>query len=140
MADLLVSRGITKRFGGLVAVNGVDFTIQDRAIVSLIGPNGAGKTTFFNMIAGLYTPTSGTITFLGTTITGRKPHTITQLGIARTFQNIRLFATMSALDNVLVGMHARLKSNALDAVLRTPRFNREEANARVRGLDLVRYV
>jgi branched-chain amino acid transport system ATP-binding protein len=140
MADLLVAQGVTKRFGGLVAVNSVDFTIQERAIVSLIGPNGAGKTTFFNMIAGLYTPTGGAITFFGTNITGRKPHTITQLGIARTFQNIRLFGTMSALDNVLVGMHARLKSNALDAVLRTPRFNREEAQARERGLDLLRYV
>src|SRR5438067_6012547 len=116
--DLLVARGITKRFGGLVAVNSVDFTIEARAIVSLIGPNGAGKTTFFNMIAGLYTPTVGEMIFQGKAITGRKPHTITQLGIARTFQNIRLFGTMSALDNVLVGMHARLKANALDAVLR----------------------
>src|ERR1700736_3087967 len=140
MADLLVAQGVTKRFGGLTAVNSVDFTIQEKAIVSLIGPNGAGKTTFFNMIAGLYTPTSGSFTFGGENITGRKPHTITRLGIARTFQNIRLFATMSALDNVLVGMHARLKSNALDAVLRTPRFNREEASARERGLELLRYV
>src|SRR5438067_4777674 len=140
MAELLIARGVTKRFGGLIAVNNVDFTIEERSIVSLIGPNGAGKTTFFNMIAGLYTPTSGQITFLGTNITGRKPHTITRLGIARTFQNIRLFATMSALDNVLVGMHARLKSNAFDAVIRTPRFIREEASARERGLDLLRYV
>src|ERR1700682_394217 len=140
MADLLLAQAITKRFGGLVAVNSVDFTIQERAMVSLIGPNGAGKTTFFNMIAGLYTATSGSITFHGNNISGRKPHTITQLGIARTFQTIRLFGTMSALDNVLVGMHARLKSNALDAVLRTPRFNREEAQARERGLDLLRFV
>jgi len=140
MADLLVAQGVTKRFGGLTAVNSVDFTIQEKAIVSLIGPNGAGKTTFFNMIAGLYTPTAGEITFQGSHITGRKPHTITRLGIARTFQNIRLFATMSALDNVLVGMHARLKSNALDAVLRTPRFNREETEAREKGLELLRYV
>jgi branched-chain amino acid transport system ATP-binding protein len=140
MADVLVARGVTKRFGGLVAVNAVDFSISEHAIVSLIGPNGAGKTTFFNMVAGLYTPTSGEITFQGVNITGRKPHTITQLGIARTFQNIRLFGTMSALDNVLVGMHARLKSNAFDAVVRTPRFNREEADARERGLDLLRFV
>jgi branched-chain amino acid transport system ATP-binding protein len=140
MPDLLNVRGLTKRFGGLVAVNGVDFTIEERAIVSLIGPNGAGKTTFFNMIAGLYSPTSGDITFQGTSITNRKPHTIAQLGIARTFQNIRLFSTMSALDNVLVGMHVRLKSNPLDAVLRTPRFHREEASARERGLDLLRFV
>ena len=140
MAEILAARGITKRFGGLVAVNGVDFTIDERAIVSLIGPNGAGKTTFFNMIAGLYTPTSGEITFGGSNITGRKPHTITRLGIARTFQNIRLFGTMSALDNVLVGMHGRLKSNAFDAIVRTPRFNREEATARERALDLLRFV
>jgi branched-chain amino acid transport system ATP-binding protein len=140
MAQLLVARGVTKRFGGLIAVNSVDFTIDERSIVSLIGPNGAGKTTFFNMIAGLYTPTSGEIEFDGTSITHRKPHTITRLGIARTFQNIRLFGTMSALDNVLVGMHARLKSNAFDAVMRSPRFNREEALARERGLDLLRFV
>ena len=88
MADLLVARGVTKRFGGLVAVNSVDFTIQERAIVSLIGPNGAGKTTFFNMIAGLYTPTDGQITFGTKNITGRKPHLITQLGIARTEMEI----------------------------------------------------
>jgi branched-chain amino acid transport system ATP-binding protein len=140
MPDLLEVTGLTKRFGGLVAVNGVDFTIQEHAIVSLIGPNGAGKTTFFNMIAGLYTPTSGAISFAGKVITHRKPHTIAQLGIARTFQNIRLFSTMSALDNVLVGMHVRLKSNALDAVLRTPRFHREEKTARERGLELLRFV
>jgi branched-chain amino acid transport system ATP-binding protein len=140
MAELLIAQGVTKRFGGLVAVNSVDFTIDERTIVSLIGPNGAGKTTFFNMIAGLYTPTGGRITFKGTNITGRKPHSITQLGIARTFQNIRLFGTMSALDNVLVGMHARLRSNAFDAVVRTPRFHREEASARQKGLDLLRFV
>src|ERR671939_982579 len=137
MAALLQASGVTKRFGGLVAVNNVDFSLDEQSIGSLIGPNGAGKTTFFNMIAGLYTPTSGRITFRGSNITGRKPHTITQLGIARTFQNIRLFGTMSALDNVLVGMHARLRSNAFDAVIRTPRFHREEAAARGRALDLL---
>ena len=140
MAALLVVRSLSKRFGGLVAVNAVDFTIEERSIVSLIGPNGAGKTTFFNMIAGLYTPSGGKVVFQGTDITGRKPHLITKLGIARTFQNIRLFGTMSALDNVLVGMHSRLKANAFDAVIRTPRFNREEADAREKGLDLLRYV
>jgi branched-chain amino acid transport system ATP-binding protein len=140
MADLLVARAVSKRFGGLVAVNSVDFTIEERSIVSLIGPNGAGKTTFFNMIAGLYVPTAGKIVFQDAEITGRKPHTITRMGIARTFQNIRLFGTMSALDNVLVGMHARLKSTAFDAIIRTPRFNREEATARERALDLLRFV
>jgi len=140
MAELLVAKSIVKRFGGLVAVNNVDFTIEERSIVSLIGPNGAGKTTFFNILAGLYAPTSGSILFRGQGIVGRKPHTITKLGIARTFQNIRLFATMSALDNVLVGMHARLKANAFDAVLRLPSTVREEAEARERGLELLRFV
>jgi branched-chain amino acid transport system ATP-binding protein len=121
-------------------VNAVDFSIEERSIVSLIGPNGAGKTTFFNLLAGFYTPTSGDIRFRDVSIIGSKPHTITRLGIARTFQNIRLFGTMSALDNVLVGMHARLKSNAFDAVLRTPRFIREETFARENALELLRFV
>jgi branched-chain amino acid transport system ATP-binding protein len=140
MTALLTARGVTKRFGGLVAVNNIDFALEEQSISSLIGPNGAGKTTFFNMLAGLYRPTSGEIQFAGKPLTGLKPHTITQLGIARTFQNIRLFHNMSALDNVLVGMHARLKANAFDAVLRTPRFHREELHARERGLDLLRFV
>src|SRR5919204_6179958 len=121
MGVLLQASGVTKRFGGLVAVNNVNFQLEERSIASLIGPNGAGKTTFFNMLAGLYVPTSGEIVFQSSRLVGLKPHTITKLGIARTFQNIRLFGTMSALDNVLVGMHARLRANALDAVLRTPR-------------------
>jgi len=140
VADLLRATTLTKRFGGLVAVNNVDFAIEEHAIASIIGPNGAGKTTFFNMLAGLYAPTSGQILFGGQNIAGAKPHTITRLGIARTFQNIRLFNTMSALDNVLVGMHGRLKANALDAVLRTPRARREEASARETGLELLRFV
>jgi len=140
MSAILHARGVSKRFGGLVAVNNVDFELEERSISSLIGPNGAGKTTFFNMLAGLYVPSSGEIVFQGTRLIGRKPHTITRLGIARTFQNIRLFGTMSALDNVLVGMHARLKANAFDAVLRTPRALREERTARERGLELLAYV
>jgi len=140
MADLLVAEKVTKRFGGLIAVNNVDFAIAEQAIVSLIGPNGAGKTTFFNILAGLYAPTSGKITFDGKPIKGLKPHTITRLGIARTFQNIRLFATMSALDNVLVGMHARLKATALHAVLRLPGTVREEHEARERAMELLRFV
>jgi|SRR5438067_6903969 len=140
MADLLVAKNVTKRFGGLIAVSNVDFTIEEKSIVSLIGPNGAGKTTFFNMLAGLYSLTSGSITFQGRPIAGLKPHVITRRGIARTFQNIRLFATMSALDNVLVGMHARLKSTAFDAVLRLPRTLREEAEARERALELLQFV
>jgi ABC-type branched-subunit amino acid transport system ATPase component len=140
MPTLLEAKQLTKRFGGLLAVNEVDFTLEERSIASLIGPNGAGKTTFFNMLAGLYVPTTGDVHFNGTRLIGLRPHTITQLGIARTFQNIRLFATMSALDNVLVGMHSRLKANAFDAVIRTPRAIREERVARQRGLELLRYV
>jgi branched-chain amino acid transport system ATP-binding protein len=140
MTTILEARAITKRFGGLVAVNAVDYALEEHSISSLIGPNGAGKTTFFNMLAGLYVPTSGEVRFLGTPLVGLKPHTITRLGIARTFQNIRLFATMSALDNVLVGMHARLKANGFDAVLRTPRAIREEREARERGLELLKFV
>jgi branched-chain amino acid transport system ATP-binding protein len=140
MGVILEARGVTKRFGGLVAVNNVDFALEERSISSLIGPNGAGKTTFFNILAGLYTPTSGDVRFGGYRLVGLKPHTITRLGVARTFQNIRLFATMSALDNVLVGMHSRLKANAFDAVLRTPRAIREEREARERGQELLKFV
>ena len=138
--DLLVAKGCTKRFGGLVAVYDIDFTIPRGGIVSLIGPNGAGKTTFFNMITGLYVPTEGTIRFDGREITGKKPHEVVRVGIARTFQNIRLFGNMTAEDNVLVGLHHRLKSRWYGAVLRTPSVRREEETAHERAsalLDLV---
>jgi branched-chain amino acid transport system ATP-binding protein len=138
--NLLEAQGITMRFGGLVAVNSVDFTIPRGAIVALIGPNGAGKTTFFNTITGLYKPTDGRMLFDGRDITGSSPTDITALGIARTFQNIRLFANMTALENVLVGEHCRLKANLLGIVLRTPAVRQEEAAARdkaLRFLDLV---
>ena len=137
---LLEARGVTRRFGGLVAVNNVDLTIPDGAIVGLIGPNGAGKTTLFNIVAGFYAPTAGRVVFQGRDITGKKPHEVTALGIARTFQNIRLFANMSALDNVLVGMHSRLHATPLGAILRTPGVVREERAARERGLELLRFV
>jgi branched-chain amino acid transport system ATP-binding protein len=145
-ADVLVrARAVTKRFGGLLAVNKVDFDIPRGAIVSLIGPNGAGKTTFFNMITGTYTPTGGDITFDGRAIAWQKgtkvkslpPHRVTALGIGRTFQNIRLFSTMSVLDNVLVGLHVHLKSHWWDAVLRTPGQQREEHEARERARELL---
>src|SRR4029079_9363956 len=110
MADLLKAEGVRKEFGGLVAVNDVDFTIPERSIVSLIGPNGAGKTTFFNMLTGVYKPTGGVIVFDGHDVTGKPPHAITERGIGRTFQNIRLFHNMTALENTLVGMHSRLSS------------------------------
>jgi branched-chain amino acid transport system ATP-binding protein len=134
-ASLLVkARGVTKRFGGLMAVSGVDFDIPRGAIVSLIGPNGAGKTTFFNMITGYHSPTEGEIFFDGHPITtrkgdkvvARKPHEVTALGIGRTFQNIRLFGTMSAVDNVRVGLTVHLKSRWWDSIVRTPGMLREE--------------
>ena len=140
MTDILQAVSVTKQFGGLVAVSAVDFSIPEGAIVSLIGPNGAGKTTFFNVIAGLYKPTSGRITFAGTDITGRAPHRITRLGIARTFQNIRLFQNMTALENVMVGHHSRMRATPFEAILHTPRERREEREARVRGQQLLEFV
>ena len=139
-SNLLVAENITMRFGGLVAVNDVTFTIPQGAIVSLIGPNGAGKTTFFNTITGLYKPTSGRMIFDGRNITGTAPSHITALGIARTFQNIRLFANMTALENVMVGEHCRLHASLFGIVVRTPAVRREEISAREKGtalLDLV---
>ncbi len=140
----LVARGITKRFGGLVAVDGVDMAIPRGAIAGVIGPNGAGKTTFFNMIAGIYEPTEGEIIFESRPIFGPRaslrPDQVTQRGIARTFQNIRLFANMTALENVLIGMHSRLKASPLSAILRTPGVREEERMARAKGRELLTYV
>ena len=121
MTDLLHAVDVRKEFGGLIAVNDVDFTIPSGSIVSLIGPNGAGKTTFFNMLTGVYKPTAGRIEFAGSDVTGKPPHAITELGIGRTFQNIRLFQHMTALENVLVGMHCRLKGGIVRSIIRTPR-------------------
>jgi branched-chain amino acid transport system ATP-binding protein len=145
---LVKSRRVTKRFGGLVAVNEVDFDIPRGSIVSLIGPNGAGKTTFFNMITGFYTPTAGTIDFDGQPIVtqrrnrmkGKKPHEVAELGIGRTFQNIRLFGTMTALDNVRVGANVHLRSRWWDAVVRAPRMLNEEAATLDAAMDLLRLV
>jgi branched-chain amino acid transport system ATP-binding protein len=139
MADLLVTQGLRKEFGGLVAVDGIDFTIPVDSIVSLIGPNGAGKTTFFNMLTGIYKPTAGLIVLDGHDVTGKPPHAITQRGIGRTFQNIRLFQQMSALENVLVGMHSHLKSHAFASILGTPGVRHEEASARERARELLAY-
>jgi branched-chain amino acid transport system ATP-binding protein len=139
MTDLLVASGIRKEFGGLVAVNDVDFSIPQGSIVSLIGPNGAGKTTFFNMLTGVYQPTAGQIVFDGTDVTGKPPHAITQLGIGRTFQNIRLFQQMTALENVLVGMHSRLKGGIVRSVLHTPGLMRQERGAAERARELLRF-
>jgi branched-chain amino acid transport system ATP-binding protein len=134
---LLTAEGVRKEFGGLVAVNDVDFTIPTESIVSLIGPNGAGKTTFFNMLTGVYKPTAGAIVFAGENITGKPPHAITARGIGRTFQNIRLFQHMTALENVLVGMHSRLKGGIVGSILRTPRIRREERQANERARELL---
>jgi branched-chain amino acid transport system ATP-binding protein len=139
MSDLLVVDALRKEFGGLVAVNGVDFKIPERAIVSLIGPNGAGKTTFFNMLTGVYKPTAGRIVFDEHDVTAKPPHAITQRGIGRTFQNIRLFQNMTALENTLVGMHCRLSGGIVRSVLRTPGLKREERDARKRAAELLEY-
>src|ERR671935_2422844 len=136
---LLQATGVRKEFGGLVAVNDVDFTVPRGSIVSLIGPNGAGKTTFFNMLTGVYKPTAGRIVFAGEDVTGKPPHAITARGIGRTFQNIRLFQNMTALENVLVGMHSRLKGGILSSIVRTPRIRREEKRVRDRGLELLQF-
>jgi branched-chain amino acid transport system ATP-binding protein len=135
--NLLEAVDVRKEFGGLVAVNDVDFIIPTGAIVSLIGPNGAGKTTFFNMLTGVYRPTRGKIVFDGTDVTGKPPHAITKLGIGRTFQNIRLFQQMTSLENVLVGMHARLHGGIVRSVLRTPGIRREERKAAEHARELL---
>jgi branched-chain amino acid transport system ATP-binding protein len=136
--NLLEVTRLRKEFGGLIAVDDVDFTIATGAIASLIGPNGAGKTTFFNMLTGVYKPTAGSIVFDGEDVTGKPPHAVTQRGVGRTFQNIRLFQNMTALENVLVGMHGRLKGNGFTAVLKTRGVRREEAEARDEARALLR--
>jgi branched-chain amino acid transport system ATP-binding protein len=132
--SLLEAKGVTKIFGGLVAVNKVDFVIEPGMIAGLIGPNGAGKTTFFNMITGVYPVTTGEMAFNGTAIGKMQPHEITGLGIARTFQNIRLFPAMTVLENVLVGMHTRMKAGWLPIVIRTDTMQKEEDLAIGRAL------
>jgi branched-chain amino acid transport system ATP-binding protein len=137
---LMTVQGVSKVFGGLTAVSDVSFTIPTNAIVSVIGPNGAGKTTFFNMLTGLYKPTVGRITFLGKDVTGLRPDIITRMGVARTFQNIRLFGTMTALENVLVGQHSRMKAGIVGSILRTPGVRKEEERVRVVGREILDFV
>jgi branched-chain amino acid transport system ATP-binding protein len=140
MSEILMQTiRLRKEFGGLVAVDDVDFTVPEGAVVSLIGPNGAGKTTFFNMLTGVYKPTAGLLTFAGEDMTGKPAHAYTQRGVGRTFQNIRLFQNMTALENVLVGMHTRLKGNLFEAIMRTPRVKHEERDAQARARELLRY-
>ena len=125
---MLDVKDLTIKFGGLVAVSNFSLNIGEKEVVGLIGPNGAGKTTVFNMLTGVYAPTSGTISYLGEDIQGLKPYIITSKKIARTFQNIRLFSDLSVLDNVKISYDYKLKYNLLDSILRTPRFKKEESN------------
>ena len=134
---LLEIKGLAKAFGGIKAVNGIDLKVMPRSIVGIIGPNGSGKTTFFNLITGLIEPSGGHVVLSGEDITGLKPHVIVEKGIARTFQNLRLFANMTLLENALVGAHARTSTGAVGAVLRPPRVKREEAAANARALDIL---
>jgi branched-chain amino acid transport system ATP-binding protein len=137
---ILETQGLTKIFGGLTAVNEVSFSVPERTIASIIGPNGAGKTTFFNMLTGLYKPSLGRVQFRGRDITARRPDKITDLGVARTFQNIRLFGTMTAVENVLVGRHGILHAGVFGSVFRTPRTRREEREGRERARELLAFV
>ncbi|MGZ8693970.1 MAG: ABC transporter ATP-binding protein [Gaiellaceae bacterium] len=139
-APILEAIQVRKEFGGLIAVHDVDFTIPAGTIVSLIGPNGAGKTTFFNILTGVYKPTAGEVIFAGQRVSGLPPHKVTHLGMARTFQNIRLFHNMTSVENVLVAMHSRMKGGVVASILRTPRIKREEVKAEQEARDLLEFV
>jgi branched-chain amino acid transport system ATP-binding protein len=140
MAVILDAKGVTKRFGGLTALSALDFELEEGTIASIIGPNGAGKTTFFNVFTGIYVPEEGTVTFRGTPVLGKRPDQITALGICRTFQNIRLFANMTAAENVLVGMHSRIPLRFWDVLSRNPRWQRAERTLWARGIELLEVV
>ncbi len=140
MSNVLEADGLTKIFGGLTAVNEVTFAVPEKSIVSIIGPNGAGKTTFFNMLTGLYEPSFGKVTFNGKDMTGSRPDKITKAGIARTFQNIRLFGTMTAVENVIVGGHTRMRSYVFGAIFRPPWTRKEEREAEEHARELLLYV
>jgi branched-chain amino acid transport system ATP-binding protein len=140
MATILKAHNVTKRFGGLVAVQDFDLDIEERMIASLIGPNGAGKTTFFNCVTGFYLPEEGQIQFNGTNLVGSSPDRITSLGIGRTYQNIRLFQNMTAIENILVGQHYRLRAGILGAILRDPGTRREEEQAQQKALEMLEFV
>ncbi|MDN5858206.1 MAG: ABC transporter ATP-binding protein [Pseudonocardia sp.] len=136
---VLEAIGVTMQFGGLRALDDVSFGLRDGEIIGLIGPNGAGKTTLFNCLTGLYTPTSGTVSFRGTALPG-DPALVTETGVARTFQNIRLFPSMTVAENVLVGRHVRMKQSPLSSLVHGPGFRRSEAEARERTAELLEYV
>jgi branched-chain amino acid transport system ATP-binding protein len=139
MSAVLEARGVSKRFGGLVAVNSVDLEVDDGEIVGLIGPNGAGKTTFFNCLTGMEVPSAGEIRYRGRRLRG-SPDRITAAGLARTFQNIRLFPNMTVLENVLVGRHCRTKEGVFSAIGRGARFRREERESHRRAVELLEFV
>jgi len=137
---LLETKNLTKHFGGLKAIDGIDMRVERERIVSIIGPNGAGKTTFFNCVTGMYQPTQGKVIFHDRDVTGMQPHDITALGIARTFQNIRLFAGMTCVENVMVAAHCRTKAGVFGAVARTGRVLKEERDMGYRAMDILKFV
>ena len=138
--NILELTSLTKRFGGLIAVDNVSLHIKRGEVFALIGPNGAGKTTLFNNVTGLFQPTSGRIVFNGQNITGSKPHEVARLGIARTFQNIRLFSYMSCIDNVRVGRHVRMRAKIWDSLFKLPAERREEERVSEEAMELLRFV
>ncbi len=138
--SILQLNGVTKRFLGLVAVDNVSFEVKKGEVFALIGPNGAGKTTLFNCITGMFPPSHGGVNFDGVDITGNKPHQVAHLGIARTFQNIRVFDYMTALDNVRLGQHSRMKAQLWDALFKTPRARKEEVQVTQRAHELLKFV
>ena len=137
---LLQTTNVVKRFGGLTAVNKITFSVDEGRIVSIIGPNGAGKTTFFNSLTGIYKPEEGEILFKGHSLVGLRPDQVSARGMSRTFQNIRLFGSMSVIENILVGMHNQLKQNAFDTLFRSKKFNEEEKEAEAKASALMEYV
>jgi len=137
---LFETKNLTKHFGGLRAVDGVDLRVERERIVSIIGPNGAGKTTLFNCITGIYQPTRGTVMFQDRDVTGMPPHDITTLGVARTFQNIRLFGGMTCAGNVMVAAHCRTKAGVFGALFRPPRVKKEERDMVIRAMDILKFV
>src|SRR3972149_2476264 len=140
MSTILSARGVTKRFGGLVAVNNFDVDIAEQSISSIIGPNGAGKTTFFNCVTGFYTAEEGEISFKGERIDGLRTDLVTKMGISRTYQNISPFANLTAIENIMIGQHPHLKTTWLDAVVHTRRFHLDEETALQEALRLIRFV
>lgn len=140
MPLLLQTTNVVKRFGGLIAVNKISFSLEQGRIASIIGPNGAGKTTFFNCLTGIYKPEEGGIIFNDKSLIGLRPDQVSERGVSRTFQNIRLFGSMTVLENIMVGMHTQLKQSGMDALLRSKKFYEEEKMAEQKAIDLMEYV